>query len=136
MIAVADSARRNKVSMGILPGQDVLTVGNMQAKLQAQLRGLGCGFLPEPMVRAHVQAGQLVLRQVARPVRDVSLCYAWRETKPAAHGRALQWWLQPLGSSATRRALLENHSPSDAAPALTDPGARVESPHPPSQGLS
>ena len=122
--------------MGILPGQDVLTVGNMQAKLQAQLRGLGCGFLPEPMVRAHVQAGQLVLRQVARPVRDVSLCYAWRETKSAAHGRALQWWLQPLGSSATRRALLENHSPSDAAPALTDPGARVESPHPPSQGLS
>ena len=111
LVAVADSARRNPVSMGILPGQDVLTVDNMRAKLQAQLRALGCGFLPEPMVRPYVQAGQLVLRRVARPVRTLQLCYAWREPAAGAQGRALAWWLQELRSPATRTALLENHAP-------------------------
>ncbi len=110
LVAVADSARRNPISMGILPGQDVFTVDNMRAKVQAQLRALGCGFLPEPLARPYVQAGQLVLRRVARPVRTVQLCYAWREAAPAAHGRALAWWLGQLRSPATRTALLQNHA--------------------------
>ncbi len=109
LVAVADSARRSNISMGILPGQDVFTVENMRAKVQAQLRGLGCGFLPEAMVRPHVQAGHLVVRRVARPVRNIQIAYAWREADPARQGRALRWWLAQLSSSATRAALLENH---------------------------
>ncbi|SDM00814.1 DNA-binding transcriptional regulator, LysR family [Oryzisolibacter propanilivorax] len=122
LVAVADSARRNPVSMGILPGQDVFTVENMRAKVQAQLRGLGCGFLPAAMVRPYVQAGQLVLRRVARPVRTVQLSYAWRDAG-GTPGRALAWWLQQLRSPATRRGLLEQHAWEVAAPA---PVARVE----------
>ena len=41
LIAVADSALRGNVTIGILAGQDVFTVDNMRAKIQAQLRGLG-----------------------------------------------------------------------------------------------
>ncbi|RAR82620.1 DNA-binding transcriptional LysR family regulator [Paracidovorax anthurii] len=108
-IAVADTAQRGGMTMGLLGGQDVLTVDSMQTKLQAQLRGLGGGFLPEPMVRAYVEAGRLVTRQVARPARRVPLHYAWRGTGHAPPGRALQWWLQQLESPATRKALLENH---------------------------
>ena len=48
-IAVADSAQGSNVSMGLLTGQPVFTVGSMRAKLQAQLRGLGCGFLHGPI---------------------------------------------------------------------------------------
>jgi DNA-binding transcriptional LysR family regulator len=59
-VAVADSAQRGGMTMGLLGGQDVLTVDTMQAKMQAQLRGLGGGFLPEPMVRPYVEAGRLV----------------------------------------------------------------------------
>src|SRR5690606_33003599 len=63
-VAVADSAQRGGMTMGLLGGQDVLTVDSMQAKIQVQLRGLGGGFLPEPMVRPYVEAGRLVVRKV------------------------------------------------------------------------
>ena len=108
-VAVADSAQRGGMTMGLLGGQDVLTVDTMQAKVQAQLRGLGGGFLPEPMVRPYLEAGRLVAKRVARPERQLRLHYAWGGPGFTAPGRALQWWLQQLQSPATRKALLENH---------------------------
>lgn len=108
-VAVADSATRGGATMGLLGGQDVLTVDTMQAKLQVLLRGLGGGFMPEPMVRPYLSAGRLVARRVARPERNVRLHYAWGGPGFAAPGRALKWWLDQLQSPATRRALLENH---------------------------
>lgn len=108
-VAVADSAQRGGMTMGLLGGQDVLTVDSMQAKIQVQLRGLGGGFLPEPMVRPYVEAGRLVVRKVARPERSVRMHYAWGGPGFAAPGRALQWWLNQLQSPTTQRALLENH---------------------------
>lgn len=108
-VAVADSAQRGGMTMGLLGGQDVLTVDTMQAKVQVQLRGLGCGFLPEPMVRPYLEAGRLVAKRVARPERQLRLHYAWGGPGFTAPGRALQWWLQQLQSPTTRKALLENH---------------------------
>ena len=108
-VAVADSATRGGLTMGLLGGQDVLTVDTMQAKLQVQLRGLGGGFLPEPIVRPYLQAGRLVQRRVARPERNIPVHYAWGGPSFTAPGRALQWWLTQLQSKATRTALLENH---------------------------
>ncbi|MDY0107600.1 MAG: LysR family transcriptional regulator [Giesbergeria sp.] len=108
-VAVADSAQRNGMTMGLLGGQDVLTVDTMQAKVQVQLRGLGGGFLPEPMVRPYVEAGHLVARKVARPERSIRTHYAWGGPGFTAPGQALQWWLNQLQRPATRRALLENH---------------------------
>ena len=108
-VAVADSAQRGGLTMGLLGGQDVLTVDTMQAKVQVQLRGLGGGFLPEPMVRPYVEAGHLVERKVARPARSLRMHYAWGGPGFTAPGRALQWWLSQLQSPTTRRALLENH---------------------------
>jgi DNA-binding transcriptional LysR family regulator len=49
VVAVADSTvRGNGLTFGLLPGQDVLTVPTMQHKLEAQLRGMGCGSCPCP----------------------------------------------------------------------------------------
>ena len=108
-VAVADSAQRGGATMGLLGGQDVLTVDSMQAKVQVQLRGLGGGFLPEPMVRPYLEAGRLVARRVARPERSLRMHYAWGGPGFTTPGRALQWWLSQLQSTATRHALLENH---------------------------
>ena len=108
-VAVADSAQRGGMTMGLLGGQDVLTVDTMQAKVQVQLRGLGGGFLPEPMVRPYLEAGRLVAKRVARPERQLRLHYAWGGPGFTAPGRALQRWLQQLQSPTTRKALLENH---------------------------
>ena len=111
-IAVADTAQRlTPLTVNLLPGQDVLTVGTMRAKLEALLRGLGCGYVPEPLARPHLEAGHLVERQTAAGRSQVELFYAWRaERGPAGLGRALQWWLQQLDSPKTRRALLERHA--------------------------
>lgn len=109
IVAVADTARSLvPLTVGVLPGQDVLTMPTLAAKLEAQLRGVGCGSLPEPMVRRHVQAGRLVVKatEMARPPARVH--YAWRSPS-GRPGLALSWWLQQLRSPATRRALLEQH---------------------------
>lgn len=109
-VAVADSVPRGGgLTLGLLAGQDVLTVPTMRAKLDAQLRGLGGGFVPEPMARPFIDSGRLVVKQVERPTRRVRLSYAWRSGPGPGPGRALQWWLGQLESPATRRALLERH---------------------------
>ncbi|MCJ0762781.1 LysR family transcriptional regulator [Variovorax terrae] len=107
-VAVADSVQRGGgLTMGLLGGQDVLTVPTMHAKLDAQLRGLGGGFLPEPMARPYIETGRLVAKKVDRPERLARMSYAWRGA--ASQGRALQWWLGQLESPTTRTALLEKH---------------------------
>ena len=108
-VAAADSVPRGSgLTFGLMAGQDVLTVPTMHAKLEAQLRGLGGGFVPEPMARAHVKAGRLVLKQVERSTRTARLYYAWRSPR-LGPGRALQWWLGQLESRTTREALLHRH---------------------------
>ncbi|MGS5087772.1 LysR family transcriptional regulator [Hydrogenophaga sp. A37] len=110
-VAVADSTQRgNGQSFNILPGQDVLTVPTMQHKLEAQLRGLGCGFLPLPLAQPYITAGHLVVKAVQRPNHVIRLAYAWRRSRNAADtGQALRWWLDRLQHPTTRSALLENH---------------------------
>jgi DNA-binding transcriptional LysR family regulator len=104
-VAVADSIQRGSgVSIGLLAGQDVFTVTGMPAKLDAQLRGLGAGFLPTCLAQAYIDTGRLVVKRVERPEQQVHVSYAWRG-RPS-QGRALQWWLERLQSSVTRAALL------------------------------
>jgi DNA-binding transcriptional LysR family regulator len=113
-VAVADSAQQfAPVTVNLLPGQDVLTVASMRDKLDALQRGLGCGYLPEPMVRAALQRGTLVARRTQRPNAAIKLGYGWRcgssRRERTSLGLGLQWWLHQLGQPATRRALLERH---------------------------
>lgn len=106
LIVVADSGVRDAASVGLLGGQDTLTVGSMPAKIEAQIRGLGCGFLPDSMVAPYVAAGLLRVKDVARPTRNMRLRYAWTPSAHTRPGRALQWWLEQLESPTTRNALL------------------------------
>jgi DNA-binding transcriptional LysR family regulator len=114
-VAVADTAQQmSPLTLNLLPGQDVLTVSSMAAKIEALLRGLGCGFIPEPMVREHLQAGTLLAKRTVRPSAAAKLGYAWRcgsgRKERAALGLALQWWLKQLAAPTTRRALLERQT--------------------------
>lgn len=107
-VAVADSVQRGSgVTYGLLSGQDVFTVATMHAKLDAQLRGLGSGFVPECMARPFIETGRLVVKKVERPEHVVRAGYVWRGPSKASQGRALQWWLKQLDSPATRSALLQ-----------------------------
>jgi DNA-binding transcriptional LysR family regulator len=115
-VAVADSAQHmSPLTLNLLPGQDVLTVSSMAAKIEALLRGLGCGFVPEPLVREHLAAGRLVRKRMQRANAAGKMGYAWRcgsgRRERASLGLALQWWLKQLAVPTTRLALLERHTP-------------------------
>ena len=111
LVVVADSAQRERTSIGLLDGQDIFTVDSVQAKVNAQIRGLGCGFLPEAIARPYVQAGLLVVKTVTRPTRQLRMRYAWKKTGGGNVGKGLQWWLAQLESPITQQALLDNHVP-------------------------
>ena len=82
-------------------------------KLDAQLRGLGGGFLPEPLARPYLESGRLVARETQRARRrTIRLSYAWRTAGNPGPGRALQWWLGQVDSPVTRAALLRGRVPS------------------------
>jgi DNA-binding transcriptional LysR family regulator len=116
-VVVADSAARGPgQTVGILQGQEVLTVPTMAHKLQAQLRGLGCGYLPQPLAQPFIDAGQLVVKAVDQPARIARMAYAWRNPISAAPGQALSWWLAQLKSSATRDALVGQRLAAAAQP--------------------
>ncbi len=110
-VAVADSTQRGSgLTHNLSPGQDVLTVPSMSFKLDAQLRGLGVGFLPRPLAQPFILAGRLVVKPVQGAARVMQLHYAWREHRGAqGQGRALRWWLDRLQHDGTRHALLHQH---------------------------
>ena len=106
-VAVADSVSRGGgLTIGLLDGQDVFTVPDMASKLEAQLRGLGGGFLPRSLAQPYIDAGMLVTRQVAR-TRTTTTHFAWREGRQSPAGHGLRWWLDQLAQPLTRAALLQ-----------------------------
>lgn len=103
-IAAADSSRNLPPrTSGLLSGQDVLTVPDMRSKIRFQLAGLGVGYLPLHMTRPFVQAGELLIKQVAEPRVGTPLFLAWRSQHG---GRSLAWFLEQLDDPATRESLL------------------------------
>ena len=106
-VAVADSTRQGDgLTIGLLAGQDVFTVFGMPAKLDAQIRGLGAGYLPLCLAQPYIDAGRLVVKRIKRREPEVHVSYAWRRSSHAREGQALQWWLKRLQSPTTRAALL------------------------------
>jgi DNA-binding transcriptional LysR family regulator len=110
-ITVADSARRMAPrTVGLLLGQDTLTLPNMQAKYQYQLAGTGFGFLPEPCARPAIAAGLLVEKQVEEPKPDETFYLAWRTGEA---GAALSWWMERMRQPGLFERLLQ-HLPGQA----------------------
>lgn len=103
-VSAADSSRNLPPrTSGLLSGQDVLTVPDLQAKREAHCLGLGVGFLPAAMAAADVAAGRLLVKAVAEPKPAAQVCIAWR-SGPA--GKALRWFLKRLEDPALLAGLL------------------------------
>ncbi len=102
-ISVADTSR-NLVprTSGILTGQDVLTVPDMRTKLQAQIAGLGVGYLPKALAEEYASTGHLVIKEVAEPKPEVTAYVAWR----GKGGKAQQWLLKELQQLSLHELLL------------------------------
>jgi DNA-binding transcriptional LysR family regulator len=104
VVLVADSSRSLPPrSSGIPAGPDALTVSTLEAKLQAQIAGLGVGFLPARVASAAIAEGKLVALAVEEPKPRSRLYCAWR---PRDAGKALKWWIAKLEDAGVREALL------------------------------
>ena len=93
-ISAADSSRNLPPrTSGLITGQDVLTVPDMAAKIEAHCQGLGVGYLPRYVAKQEAKAGRLMIKQVEAYKPEVQLFFAWRSNH---QGRALQWWVNQL----------------------------------------
>ncbi len=93
-VAAADSSRNLPPrTSGILSGQDVFTVPDMHAKLEAHLCGLGAGYLPQHIAARYAAEGRLVIKKVVEEKSDLQFFLAWRSRQ---QGRALQWFVERL----------------------------------------
>lgn len=105
-VAAADSSRNLPPrTSGILSGQDILTVPDMQTKLQAQISGVAIGYLPRPLAQSAAARGQLLVKQVSEPKPVAPTFIAWRQQRPAEMGKAMQWLLKEF-SALTLEQLL------------------------------
>ncbi len=96
-VVVADSARQMAPrTVGVVLGQDSLTVPTMQGKFDYQVAGLGFGFLPEPSARAAIARGLLVEKAVEEPKPAETFYLAWRVGQG---GQGLRWWTERLAQA-------------------------------------
>ena len=103
-VAVGDTARNlPAVTIGLLGGQDVLTVPTMEAKVAAQVAGLGCGNVPVGFATPFIDAGLLVPKLLSVSRMTGSLYYSWNTS---VRGKAMQWFQSRLVDDGVRRSLL------------------------------
>jgi DNA-binding transcriptional LysR family regulator len=111
-VVMADSSRRLPArTVGLLSGQETLTVPGLEAKLAAQLAGLGVGYLPDHVAAPYLASGQLVTRlpEEGNPREPVFL--VWRS---GHKGRALAWFRERLLTEALSAQLMLRQALSGA----------------------
>jgi len=111
-VAVADTTHHlAPLTRGLLASQQMLVMPDMQAKIEAQARGLGCGYVPRPLARPYLERGVLVELATGDGVPlEEQLVYAWR---PPVQGEALKWWLGRLQSERLCQRLLGEQPEKD-----------------------
>lgn len=103
-VAVGDSSRSHPgITMGLLAGQETLTVPSVEAKLAAQLAGLGCGHLPRFWAAPYLASGALIEKQTIMSKPHENFLVAWPK---AEQGKSLTWFLQHLAQAEVQHALL------------------------------
>lgn len=120
-VTVADSSRTLPPrTVGLLSGQDVLTLPSMAAKLAAHVAGLGVGFLPAPLAERETAAGRLQVLPVEVPKTPGEAVIAWR---PNRTGKALRWFVRRLEAPEVRATLLQLPPANSAGKDTGQPGS-------------
>lgn len=103
-ISIADTSRQLPArTVGLLFGQDVLTVPSLEAKTAALIAGLGVGSVPHWVAEHEAQAGTLRILAVEGTRPEADLYVAWRA---AEDGKALGWFARRLEDPLVAAELL------------------------------
>lgn len=94
-VAAADSSRGLPPrTVGLLPGQTVLTVPDMVVKRQAHISGLGVGYMPKHLIKDDIDSGKLIVKATEdNQSSQTPIYYAWRSNH---QGKALAWFKEQL----------------------------------------
>lgn len=93
-IVVADSSRiLPGRSSGLFDSKQHIRVSSMQSKIQAQIQGIGVGFLPLHLIKTQLAQGQLIAKACAIPRPSQPVYFA---TEKGKLGKALAWFTQEL----------------------------------------
>lgn len=97
-IVIRDSATQSPIrAHRSLSARPMLRVANMEQKIQAQLQGLGVGFLPKHKIQPLLESGELVQLEIEKDAPITQQYCAWRATDT---GRATQWFVDRILSAA------------------------------------
>jgi DNA-binding transcriptional LysR family regulator len=103
-VSIADSSRLLPPrTVGLLSGQDVLTVPTLDAKVDALVAGLGVGRIPKWIAEREAYAGRLRILEARSGPIEGELLYAWH---PDRAGKALKWFVERLGDPLVAATLL------------------------------
>jgi DNA-binding transcriptional LysR family regulator len=103
-VSIADSSRLLPPrTVGLLSGQDVLTVPTLEAKVAALVAGLGIGSIPRWIAEREAYSGRLRILEASSGVRGGELLYAW---DPEHAGKALKWFVKRLEDPLVSATLL------------------------------
>lgn len=81
-------------SSGLLESRQIIRVPNATAKIQAQMLGIGVGFLPKHLIQDEIERGDLIILNCSVPRPNIPLYMAWRKN---TSGKALQWFVENCG---------------------------------------
>ncbi len=91
-IVVADSSLTTLGrSSGLLESRQTIRVANAPAKIQAQVMGVGVGFLPKHLIKNELANGDLIALDCLVPRPKAPLYMAWRKENK---GKALAWFIE------------------------------------------
>lgn len=93
-VVVADSSRFLPVrDSGLFNTRQMIRVDSMQAKIEAQMLGLGIGFVPRHLAQPWLDSGALVEKACSLPRPNQTTFMAWHK---GAEGKAMKWFQQAL----------------------------------------
>jgi DNA-binding transcriptional LysR family regulator len=95
-IVVSDSSRSlPERNSGLFDSKQQIKVSNMASKLEAQIQGVGTGFLPLHIAKPFLESGALVAKStpIPRPAMPVYVA-----APRAKSGLALDWFLQKISN--------------------------------------
>lgn len=90
-IVMADSSLSSPArSSGLLESRQIIRVANATAKIQAQVMGVGVGFLPRHLIQTEINNSELIVLDCTVPRPNIPLYMVWRKNNV---GKALEWFI-------------------------------------------
>ena len=89
-IVVGDSSSLSSASATqLLDDQEAITVFDFKTKLELQISGLGCGYLPRYLAQRFLESGALIEKKVVAQMLFEPVWMGWNEQTA---GLASAWW--------------------------------------------